>query len=56
MNLIPNFLSLGLVFNERHHSLEFLLTASLESRRIVEDEPRIALEGELIANIMDPSL
>jgi hypothetical protein len=56
MDLIPNPPSLGLVFNERHHGLEFLITASLESRRIMEDEPQVALEGELIMNIMDTSL
>lgn len=56
MDLIPYFPGLRLVFNERHHIHEFLLTPSLKSRRIVEDEPWIALEGELITNIMDPSL
>jgi hypothetical protein len=56
MDLIPNFPSLGLVFNERHHVLEFLLAPRLESRRIMEDEPRAALEDELITNIMDTSL
>jgi hypothetical protein len=56
MDLIPYFPDLCFVFNERHHGLEFLLSPSLESRRIMEDEPWAALEGELITNIMDPSL
>ena len=56
MDLIPYFSGLRLVFNERHHVLEFLLAPRLESRRIMEDEPWVAVEGELITNIMDPSL
>jgi len=46
MDLIVNFLGLRSLLNESHHSLEFLFTASLESRRIVEDITRVALESE----------
>jgi hypothetical protein len=46
MDLIINFLGLRALLNESHHSLEFLLAARLESRRVMEDEPRVALEGE----------
>ena len=56
MNLIINLLRLRLLLNEIHHSLKFLLTPRLESRRIVEDKPWIALEGECMTNIVDPPL
>ena len=56
MDLIPYFLGLRLVLNERHHGLEFVRAPSLESRRIVEDEPWVALEGKFITNVVDPSL
>jgi hypothetical protein len=46
MDLIINFLGLRALLNESHHSLEFLLAPSLESRRVMEDEPWVALEGE----------
>jgi hypothetical protein len=46
MDLILNFFGLQALLNESHHSLEFLLAPSLESRRIMEDEPWVALEGE----------
>ncbi len=56
MDLILDFLRLGLLLDEREYILEFLFAASLESRRVMKDEPWIVLEGELIANIMDSSL
>jgi len=46
MDLIINFLGLRSLLNESHHSLEFLITPSLESRRIMEDETWVALESE----------
>ena len=46
MDLIINILSLQALLNESHHSLEFLLAPRLESRRVMEDELRVALEGE----------
>jgi hypothetical protein len=42
--------------DEREHILEFLLTASLKSRRVMKDEPWTVLKGELIANIVNTSL
>ena len=56
MDLIPYFPGLHIVLNERYHSLEFVHAPSLESRRIVEDEPWVALKDEFITNIVDPSL
>ena len=56
MDLIPYFLGLRLVLNERYHSLKFVRAPSLESRRIVEDEPWVAIEGEFITNVVDSSL
>ena len=38
MDLIINFLGLGALLNESHHSLE--------SRRVMEDKSWVALEGE----------
>ena len=46
MDLIINFLGLGALLNESHHSLEFLVAPSLESRRVMEDKSWVALEGE----------
>jgi hypothetical protein len=56
MDLIINVPGLRAFLNESHHSLEFLLAPRLESRRIMEDETRVALEGERTTNIMDPPL
>ena len=46
MDLIINVPGLRALLNESHHSLEFLLAPRLESRRVMEDELRVALEGE----------
>ena len=56
MDLIINFLGLWALVNESHHRLEFLHTPRLESRRVMEDEPWVALEGECTTNVMDPRL
>ena len=56
MDLIPYFPGLRLVLNERQHGLEFVRAPSLEPRRIVEDEPWVALEGKFITNVVNPSL
>jgi hypothetical protein len=45
-----------LLLYEREYVLKFLLAACLETRRVVEDELWVALEGKLIVDIMDPSL
>jgi hypothetical protein len=46
MDLIINFLGLRALMNESHHSLKLLLAPILESRRVMKDEPRVALKGE----------
>ena len=56
MDLIIKFLRLRALINEMHHSLQFLLTPSLESRRVVEDELWVALEGEFMTDIVVPPL
>jgi hypothetical protein len=56
MNLIIDFLGLRALLNESHHSLEFLFSPSLKSRRVMEDEPRVAFEGERTTNIVGPPL
>jgi len=56
MNLIINFLGFRSLLNESHDSLELLLTSSLESRRIMEDETRVAFESERTINIVDSPL
>ena len=56
MDLIINFFGFRALLNESHHSVQFLLTPGLESRRVMEDEFRVALEGEWTTNVMDPPL
>jgi len=56
MDLIINLLRLRLLLNEIHHGLKFLLAPRLETRRIMEDKPWIALEGECTTHIVDPPL
>ena len=56
MDLILYFLRFCLLLYEREYVLKFLLAPCLETRRVVEDELWVALEGELIIHIMDPSL
>jgi hypothetical protein len=46
MDLIIYVPGLRALLNESHHSLQFLLAPSLESRRVVEDEIWVGLEGE----------
>jgi hypothetical protein len=46
MDLIINIPGLRALLNKSHHSLEFLIAPRLESRRVMEDEPWVALEGE----------
>ena len=41
---------------ESEYILKFLLASCLETRRVMEDELWVALEGKLIMDIMDPSL
>ena len=56
MDLIINLLGLRPLLNEIHHVFEFLLAPRLESSRIMEDKPWIALEDECTMNIVDPAL
>ena len=56
MDLVINFLGLRALLNKSHHSLKFLLAPSLESRRVMKDEPWVALEAEWTTNIVDPPL
>ena len=46
VNLIINFLGFRALLNESHYSVQFLIAPSFKSRRVVEDEPWVALEGE----------
>ena len=56
MYLIHYFFRFCLLPQEREHVMKLLLAPCLETRRVVKDELRIALEGELFIYIMDPSL
>lgn len=56
MDLILYFSRFCLLLYEREYVLKFLLASCLETRRVVEDELWVALEGKLITDIMDPSL
>ncbi len=56
MDLVLCFICFRLLLYEREYVLKFLLTSCLETRRDMEDELWVALEGKLIMDIMDPSL
>jgi hypothetical protein len=56
MDLVLYFSSFRFLLYEREYVLKFLLASCLETRRVVEDELWVALEGKLIMDIMDPSL
>jgi len=56
MDLILYVIRFSLLLYEREYVLKFLLAPCLKTRRVVEDELWVALEGELIIHIMDPSL
>ena len=56
MDLVLYFSRFCLLQYEREYVLQFLLASCLETRRVVEDEPWVALEGKLIMDIVDPSL
>ena len=56
MDLVLYFSRFRLLLYEREYILKFLLTSCFETRRVVEDELWVALEGKLIMDIMDPSL
>jgi len=56
MDLILYVIHFCLLLYEREHLLKFLLAPCLETRRVVEDKLWVALKGELIIDIMDPSL
>jgi len=56
MDLILYVIRFCLLPYEREHVPKFLLAPCLETRRVMEDELWVALEGELIIHIVDPSL
>ncbi len=56
MDLVLYFSRLRLLLYERAYVLKFLLASCLETRRVMEDELWVALEGKLIMDIMDSSL
>ena len=56
MDLVLYLSSFCFLLYEREYVLKFLLASCLETRRVVEDELWVALEGKLIMDIMDPSL
>ena len=56
MDLVHYIIHFRLLLYEREYILKFLLTSCLKTRRVMEDELRVALEGKLITDIMDPSL
>jgi hypothetical protein len=56
MDLVIYFSCFCLLQYEREYVLKFLLASCLETRRVVEDEPWVALEEKLITDIMFPSL
>ena len=56
MDLILYFLRFSLLLYEREYVLKFLLAPCLKTRRVAEDELWVALEGEFIIHIMNPSL
>ena len=56
MDLVLYFSSFCFLLYEREYILKFLLASCLETRRVMEDEQWVALEGKLIMDIMDPSL
>ena len=56
MDLVLYFSSFRFLLYEREYILKFLLASCLETRRVMEDELWVVLEGKLITDIMDPSL
>jgi len=56
MDLVLYFFRFRLLLYKRQYILEFLFASCLETGRVVEDELRVALEGKLIMDVMDPSL
>jgi hypothetical protein len=56
MDLVLYFSRFCLLLYEREYILKFLLPSCFETRRVVENELGVALEGKLIMDIMDPSL
>jgi len=56
MDLVLYFSRFRLLLYEREYVLKFMLASCLETRRVVEDELWVALEGKLITDIMDPPL
>ena len=56
MDLILYISRFCLVLKEREYFMKFLIAPCLETGRVVENELWVILEGELVINIMDPSL
>ena len=56
MQLIIYFSRLCFLLHKRQDFLQLLLVARLESRRIMEDKPGVALECKRPIDIVNPSL
>jgi hypothetical protein len=56
MDLVLYFSRFRLLLYESTYILKFLLASCLKTRRVMEDELWVALEGKLVMDIMDPSL
>ena len=56
MDLVPYFSRLRLLLYERNYVLKFLFASCFETRRVMEEELWVALEGKFFPDIMDPSL
>ena len=56
MDLVLYIIRPRLLLYERVYVVKFLLASCLKTRRVMEDELWVTLEGKLLADIMDPSL
>ena len=56
MDLVLYFFGFPPLLYKRQYILKFLLASCLKTRRVVEDELWVALEGKPNMDIMDPSL
>jgi len=56
MDLVLYFFHFCLLLYKRQYILKFLLSSCFETRRVVEGELWIALEGKFNMDVMDPSL
>ena len=56
MDLILHVIHFCLLLKEREYFLKFLISPCLETRRVVENELWVTLEGKLVMHVMDSSL